>query len=975
MGFFSGKTKRIIGGQAQKLLKEEDLPRTFVQAISQYTHDVDVGNMLRINIVDYIKYFYENSLVYKLEMTYKWSKDRYKYKYLYPNVQSGDVQVINSAIKDYLISQGLDVDSIYYSSFGEMSPYYAAMQKFINQYNYDISNNVVNNLTTAHGGLITYLNDAKLKFSRHYINTVLYGSYEYARMTDYLGNPEPYFDIDVLTELPELLDTEISFRAGATFERDYDLSRGNSEYEIPSHTGGVWKTANVSGSTVTEYLPLGNIPINEALIEVVFQRKKETIKTTTITYLYVDPTDPSLGYQPPTTNSNTNTIPEVPDSVIPSDAIMYGTVDLGTTVNNSNYSDYYGYYEVTETVTGTAENYKRNVTITFEEYLYSGHYSIDPEVAWSYSFPYTVTDLTESQKQSYFQIIYLNSYGEREFYTLEGDSPEAIAIFNNVTINSEIGNFFTTIPAKQGEKDLRDLDKTQDEYKNLKKVGRKIGMDWDDLLDSLYKSFEDNLGKIRNSYITFAVPVEAEDEESQEYLYSFFNTAYNICETNNSSETYEEFYQEGVTTYTFYRYTYENGNRIQSSGLRVTVPMERTGAEPPTWIDKNIPYYKGLVWNLDDGYIGKRFALDYITKYETNETLPDDKIYDTESGDLSFSLRAKTEELERQTYVRYAKSYDRKYRIFKKQIDVNRVENILVFEPEYSFNADNGTKWFGFNEASNPENGVPKALVPIDRMVAKDLFKFNQREKLYSRNIHLVIGTVVKQKTKWYQTTLFRVVMMVIVAIIAFYFPPAGGLIGNAMAAGGAVAGTTAYAAASAMIAVASSLALQAIGAAFQGSFLGKIIQIITIAYAIYTLGSSIQTAVANGALRADWMTFMGRAGNIYKKIKAMQEGNQLQDIQDEIEKYKQDMERMDKMENTFGTGIRVDTTNTGDSIDSGFIRVGESLETMLERVLTVNQPIEAIQYISNHVDVALTLPSGEETMQRIFEQNKQRGT
>ena len=52
--------------------------------------------------------------------------------------------------------------------------------------------------------------------------------------------------------------------------------------------------------------------------------------------------------------------------------------------------------------------------------------------------------------------------------------------------------------------------------------------------------------------------------------------------------------------------------------------------------------------------------------------------------------------------------------------------------------------------------------------------------------------------------------------------------------------------------------------------------------------------------------------------------------------------------------------------MDTGFIRLGETLDGLMYRVLDVNKGYEVFNYANEYVEMSLELPSAEQTIENI---------
>ena len=92
---------------------------------------------------------------------------------------------------------------------------------------------------------------------------------------------------------------------------------------------------------------------------------------------------------------------------------------------------------------------------------------------------------------------------------------------------------------------------------------------------------------------------------------------------------------------------------------------------------------------------------------------------------------------------------------------------------------------------------------------------------------------------------------------------------------------------------------------------------------------------------------------------------------QDKYRKYA--VKRQEKMEALLAKdaelfpSTRAEVWKTADTaMDTGFIRLGETLDGLMYRVLDVNKGYEVFNYANEYVEMSLELPSAEQTIENI---------
>lgn len=96
--------------------------------------------------------------------------------------------------------------------------------------------------------------------------------------------------------------------------------------------------------------------------------------------------------------------------------------------------------------------------------------------------------------------------------------------------------------------------------------------------------------------------------------------------------------------------------------------------------------------------------------------------------------------------------------VYRKQVMDSMYEEVAVFNLRVSYQV---TTKKGFSAGP----GDPELLVPVDRVLLKSLSMRN-KEQLLTRSLYMVVNTVIKIKTPWYASTIFKVIMVIVAVVI-----------------------------------------------------------------------------------------------------------------------------------------------------------------------------------------------------------------
>ena len=243
-------------------------------------------------------------------------------------------------------------------------------------------------------------------------------------------------------------------------------------------------------------------------------------------------------------------------------------------------------------------------------------------------------------------------------------------------------------------------------------------------------------------------------------------------------------------------------------------------------------------------------------------------------------------------------------------------------------------------------------MVPLD-YAFRTLFGTHKRETLFARAAQVVIGTEYTVKTKWYQTSVFKVVLTIAAVVAAWYTGGASLSLSAALVAAGE--------------AVASQIALRLLSkyvftqlGAF-GQIVGIVVAVVAIAYGGY-LAATNTTGVLQ--LTASDMLSISNVG--FKASQAATQG--------EMAKVQHKMDSLNSQIEADKTVLHQakDELNTNSNSLNGYdffgaiaqyTTPGETPEAFYGRTLNTNIGLVALQSPDISIKQGLTLPSSEETL------------
>jgi len=265
-------------------------------------------------------------------------------------------------------------------------------------------------------------------------------------------------------------------------------------------------------------------------------------------------------------------------------------------------------------------------------------------------------------------------------------------------------------------------------YKTSERLTKMFGIDYQEMADAINEN--DDVDKVEQAVMMFAVPASSEDPVDQQYLYSFFDWLY----LQNPSSAYGA--KSRLTNA-------QPGKAITIADKDFNCTLSYSGITR-----------KRVVGNITDfrKYSG---GVKKVTRYLTVT----EKEYNNQTGEYDV--------VERQ--IPYTVKVHKYYFQDKpgSYLEVS-VDNLRL---RYSIYKNKGVE---------AELGDEKLLIPLDYNICRS-FGHHEREILYHRALHLVFNSRVTVKVKWYQRGAFKFVVSVAAAAIVFFSGGTGGPIAAAL--------------------------------------------------------------------------------------------------------------------------------------------------------------------------------------------------
>ena len=255
-----------------------------------------------------------------------------------------------------------------------------------------------------------------------------------------------------------------------------------------------------------------------------------------------------------------------------------------------------------------------------------------------------------------------------------------------------------------------------------------------------------------------------------------------------------------------------------------------------------------------------------------------------------------------------------------------------------------------------------EAVIPLDYSI-RHKFPFRLREVVYNLSIYNYLHYTTRRKTSFWESALGFMLLFVI--IVALLVAQQYGLAFMLAAAYGA----TVFFIITTIIKTMVLFYIQQIAAA---NMSGKLLRLIRIIMAVYAVFSGFHAVLANLAtstflLYANVITFVSSVGNMYSAFVDAKLSEKQDKFRKDAVKRQEKMEALLAKDAELFPSTRAEVWKTADTaMDTGFIRLGETLEGLMYRVLDVNKGYEVFNYANEYVEMSLELPSAEQTIENI---------
>lgn len=891
MGIFSGKKKTYRDLSYARVIDDEYMPNVIGQAITTYV--LDENNTA--SLADLMLEYGWSATNYKWNAARRWAEKAGRYSYGVPKTSIlNESQFTGAESLDEVLQTltGQANLNYVYSKFGSVNFRHAMWQLLVSNYSYNATLNTLD-LLTSQLGTTVYLFDAKTyitsetkaqinAFSLEHWGFPPTGGATYERTTNYSrtdtkdgvsttgGNYTRVYYTFQLTN-----GTRILVHQDKTVKTTVSTPDGNGGYtdQVTTNTTGS-DTENIvwNGQTVPLNIESQRITVNS-----------ETSGTTTVGPTTVIETDSNTGVitRKDTTIVTTTRTQNITGSMVAYidmgfgsyDFVPDGNIDTGTVLDDNDSGD----YDPNAVLDPSGES-----TTSDGDYF---------QVLYSY--------LTGSTTH-YGYFTYL--YGSGSYPALDGDPSTTVTDF---------GLGFPRMYFRTDGNRLDDASYVDTaNYKTSIKLGNKLGLDWLDAMEEVYKSVS-ALDKVRDIMLLQCIPANTTNQLELKYLHMYFTTLYGIrpAITVDDYESYTQV-NDDVTKYTELPDTDYTGFNVKNGALLKMSDNQKDISNQ----------FEAIGLATQTGSIGAVGT--YTMGYKSG----------SKPGVYHMYVSSNSSE------TRYLK-LDTTYHYYQYQVAANQYIEIRVFELDHSVMVGGG---------SVVKSGTDEYLmIPLDYAFRKE-FGTHEGETLYARATHFLICTEYTVKTKWYQTGLFQAVTIVVAVAISWWTGGAGlTLIGAVTAVATAVG-------ASIIFSILAKTVFSKLGGVF-----AIVATVVALAVAVYT--GYLYFSATTGPFSITAQQMMQVSNVAFKAGQSAQEGAlkkeiaKIASLEDEIKQKQEELETAQKELQNPGNDIN-DTIFLG--AIQGYSYLGETPNEYFSRTLNTNIGVEALNLPELYLTQSLALPS-----------------
>ena len=946
-------TRTYYQTSTSPIYKEKDFPESMKDAINSFATK-DYSN--KADYPAYVDFARGNALPTTIDMSYRKASKIFNLKSTRYKVVEG-LPFIKSFIK-YLRDYKGFTATVLYAEVSKLSHSFDMRKQLVENHGWKSSTNTLTSLTNQ-VGVPVYLKDAYPIYAVDYVNNFITSNFAnkrklYTFMHGWVSvQRETSFPLGEFTISPlkagisRVFIGDVSIKAGQTFDRAKNDNAQETGYQIPDYTGNSWFTAIVNYTNQNPYNPTYTFT-PQSYTRTQAASVAHCIATYRIT-----------------------TIGGKADGTVKAGSTLLKTSSSTTNGVVTKLDDYEYVFEFE-----FADSHRFS-TLTDDEELY-GFLGKDEDDR-------LVTD------PIYYHVAYINTKtGNKEYMRFNqnfSDLKDLIPYLNN---NVGIGDTWPMIPLYR---DFKRADLQKNTFAKYKKMVKPIGIKLPTFIDEYEKGISDDAkGKIRDAYIYFGFPVNTKKDYLIEYLCKYAELVVPIQLSVD--------FTTAVSGKSLMGIDYINNNEYEdpdqgehewenktSNGMPTPKPTNWTRMDSAVadysqfqdllFVNTKIlpaPYNVGdgrsniagatiLGWGGNWGYDARHIT--HVSVSRIQGTLP------TKTRTRNYTFGA--------SYFNYNPGSGGDHSMPKTTESKNRIQFIehcyRVSNSEYIKavyvvrNLSDDTATIGWNHIDD------QATIMLD-YVMRNQMSFKTKEKVYAASMRVLTQVQYSVKKSFWDRFSFLIMAAVIIVVsivtVGTGTAPAVSAATGVMASVGVAGGYIAVTALSAMAFftnVVLALAFMTIATVAKNPYVKIIATVLQMVMTFYSAGAAggngFQMSKAINYMKANIIPFISQMGNIYTSVVQAELAKLTHKIDEVNATWKDKLEDINAKLDALAryTPQRFDLDTPLNSIELGFISLGESPSDFIERTIQPNPGIALIDYIGNTVSIATQLPTLEDSL------------
>ena len=336
--------------------------------------------------------------------------------------------------------------------------------------------------------------------------------------------------------------------------------------------------------------------------------------------------------------------------------------------------------------------------------------------------------------------MYKNSVKYWSYKTGSKTYPTIDGVYDNNY--STLGSYFPMIHVMSSNAPVH-ADQTSESYKSSVKMAKYLGIDYEQLREGIAKNPQSGL--VEQAFVTMAVPAVSTDAVEQRYLFDFFNQMH-TAKVNQGYDIPALNYDNVAMQTSSVDFTaLENGKNNFTS---YTPANSGTGQLGGSTSFNLIIQDKLFKMSLGCSEIKKLVKAGNIGKVGVcSSAYGTETLLNQVGVDLTNQFAMSTISVGRHTYQR--------------QFTESLIEEINVYGLTITYYI-----WRGHNIVGNGSDAT--LLIPLDYAITDD-YGVPDRERLYTRSLHLIVNSRQTTVVKWYQTGIIQDLIKIGAVILAFY--------------------------------------------------------------------------------------------------------------------------------------------------------------------------------------------------------------